>query len=319
MHTIFIADSFSKQGIKMLKEFGFNVIYKPGLALNEKIEEVRNADGLVVRSATKVTADMFTAAKKLRLVGRAGAGVDNIDLEAANRHGVTVMNTPGQNTLAAAEHAFALMISLCRNIPRADARLRNNTWDKKGLMGTELNGKTLGLIGLGRIGREVARRAKAFNMEILGFDPYFDANEAMQEGINKCDLNDIWTNSDIISLHAPFTPDTKHILSKETLAKCKDGVRVINCARGGLIEDQALANALESEKVSGAALDVFEEEPLPANHIFLTHPNVVLTPHLGASTFESQIKVASAIARQFNAFFNQNDAQFVVNKPVALV
>jgi D-3-phosphoglycerate dehydrogenase len=316
MKTVFIADKVADDCITILQNSGFNVINKPGLEVSEKLKIIADADALVVRSATNVNAEMFAAAPKLKVVGRAGTGVDNIDLDAANKHGVWVMNAPGQNTLAAAEHAFSLMMAMCRNIPAADARMRNGDWSKNGLMGVELNGKTLGLVGLGRIGREVAKRATAFNMRIIGFDPFLSTQEAGEWNIEKCELNDIWAQADIISLHAPMTPDTKHILNAKSLDACKDGVRIVNCARGGLINDDSLVTALESGKVAAAALDVFEVEPLPTDHPFLTNPNVIVTPHLGASTSESQVKVATAIAHQFDAFFNHNEIPFAVNKPV---
>ncbi|MBC8368671.1 MAG: hypothetical protein H8E25_01610 [Planctomycetes bacterium] len=316
MATVFIADKVADDCVAMLQQSGFNVINKPGLEVSEKLDILASADALIVRSATKVNAEMFAAAPNLKVVGRAGTGVDNIDLEAANASGVWVMNAPGQNTLAAAEHAFALMMTMCRNIPAADSRMRTGDWTKGGLMGTELDGKTLGLVGLGRIGREVAKRAAAFNMRVIGFDPFLSAQDAGQWDIEKCELSDVWAQADIISLHAPMTPETKHVLNAASFAQCKNGVRIVNCARGGLIDDNSLVDALETGKVAGAALDVFEVEPLPADHAFLTNQNVIVTPHLGASTFESQVKVATAIARQFDAFFNHDDIQCAVNEPV---
>ncbi|MBC8370514.1 MAG: hypothetical protein H8E25_10980 [Planctomycetes bacterium] len=317
MKTVFIADKVADDCVQMLQASGFNVINKPGLEVDEKLKIIATADALIVRSATKVNAEMFAAAPNLKVVGRAGTGVDDIDLNTANKHGVWVMNAPGQNTLAAAEHAFSLMMTMCRNIPAADARMRNGDWSKGGLMGVELDGKTLGLVGLGRIGREVAKRATAFNMRVIGFDPFLSTQEASEWNIEKCGLDSVWAQADIISLHAPMTPDTKHVLNADSFAACKDGVRIVNCARGGLIDDNSLVAALESGKVAAAALDVFEAEPLPTDHAFLTNPNVIVTPHLGASTFESQVKVATAIARQFDAFFNHDDIQFAVNQPVA--
>ncbi|MFT7516741.1 MAG: D-3-phosphoglycerate dehydrogenase [Myxococcota bacterium] len=314
MKKIFIADKVADDCVQMLQEFGFEVINKPGLEVAEKLSIIAEADGLIVRSATKVNAEMFAAAPNLKVVGRAGTGVDNIDLDTASEHGVWVMNAPGQNTLAAAEHAFALMMTMCRNIPAANARMRTGDWSKKGLMGVELDGKTLGLVGLGRIGREVAKRATAFNMRVIGADPFISADEAREWNIEKCELSDVWAQADIISLHAPMTAETKHVLNAASFAHCKDGVMIVNCARGGLIRDNDLVAALESGKVAAAALDVFEVEPLPAEHVFLTHPNVIVTPHLGASTVESQMKVATAIARQFAAFFNSGEIQFAVNK-----
>ncbi|MDP6962960.1 MAG: hydroxyacid dehydrogenase [Planctomycetota bacterium] len=316
MPTVFIADKVASDCVSMLTQTGFDVINKPGLEQAEKLQCIANADALIVRSATTVDKDMLNAAPNLKVIGRAGTGVDNIDLDAAAANGVWVMNAPGQNTLAAAEHSFALMMTMCRNIPAANARMCNGEWSKKGLMGCELDGKTLGLIGLGRIGREVAKRALAFNMTVIGSDPFLSSEGAAEWSIKKVELEEVFANADIISLHAPLTPETRHVLNGDSLQKCKDGVRIVNCARGGLIDDNALVAALQSGKVASAALDVFEVEPLPQDHPFLNSPQVIATPHLGASTAESQVKVATAIARQFDAFFNRGEIQFAVNEPV---
>ncbi|XP_035827882.1 D-3-phosphoglycerate dehydrogenase isoform X2 [Aplysia californica] len=255
-------------------------------------------DGLIVRSATKVTADVINAGTNLRIIGRAGTGVDNIDTEAATRKGVIVMNTPGGNTLSAAEHTCTLIIALTRNLGAASMSMKEGRWDRKKFMGSELYGKTLAIIGLGRIGKEVALRMQSFGMTTIGFDPIVSPAESAEFNTESLSLEEIWPRADFITVHTPLIPQTKHLLCDATFAKCKKGVKVVNCARGGVIEEAALLRALESGQCGGAGLDVFVEEP-PKDYTLAKHPNVIATPHLGASTIEAQTRVAEDIAQQF--------------------
>ncbi len=310
---IFLADAVSTECHRLLVEAGFEVIDRPGLPQAEQLQALAGCSGMVVRSATKVTAAMMDAAPELRVIGRAGSGVDNIDVAAATGRGILVMNTPGENTLSAAEHAFAMLLTLCRNIATADRRMSAGEWSKKGLMGVELVHKTIGVLGMGRIGQAVARRAKAFRMQVLAFDPFLPAEVAEQLGVEMLDLDEILPRADFLTLHAPLTERTRHLLDADALARCKRGVRVINCARGGLLDESALLQAIDAGQVAGAALDVFEQEPLPADHPLRDHPQVILTPHLGASTSEAQEKVAVVIAEQIAAYLNQGAVRNAVN------
>ena len=311
--NVYLADTVDDECESILNAAGFTVDNRPGLPADEAMKAIAAADAVVVRSSTTITDEMMSQAPKLKVIGRAGSGVDNIDVKAATSRGVLVMNAPGENTISAAEHTLAMMMALSRNIPAADAKLRSGGWEKKGLMGVELNGKTLGVIGLGRIGREVVVRAKGFNMRIFGYDPFLPPEVAQSMGIEMGEVDDILPQADFISLHAPLTKRTRHILDANAFLKCKPGVRIINCARGGLMDDEALVAALESGQVAGAALDVFELEPLPENHPLRTHSKVVLTPHLGASTDEAQENVAVRIAEQFDAFLNRGEVRNAVN------
>lgn len=310
---VFLSDQVSTECSRILSNAGLEVDDRPGMSDEDKLAALADAEGLVVRSATKVTEAMLAAAPKLRVIGRAGSGVDNIDVKAATARGVLVMNAPGENTLSAAEHAVAMMMALSRNIPAADARLRAGEWGKKGLMGVELYGKTCGVIGLGRIGREAASRLKGLGMRLLGFDPFLPPEVAESMGIELCDLDVLIPQADFITLHAPLTDRTRHVINADSLAQCKPGVRIVNCARGGLVDDEALLAALDSGRVAGAALDVFEQEPLPVDHPMRVHPNVVLTPHLGASTTEAQEKVAVRIAEQIAAYLTDGSVRNAVN------
>jgi D-3-phosphoglycerate dehydrogenase len=269
-----------------------------------------------VRSQTKVTADILTAGAQLRVVGRAGVGVDNVDVETATRRGIIVLNAPGGNTVSTAEHAFSLLLSVARNIPQADANVRSEHWDKKNFEGVELYNKTLGVIGMGRIGSELSRRAIAFGMRIVAYDPYLSATRARSLQVELVDdIDDLLTSADFISLHTPLTAETHHLLDFARLQKTKRGVRIINCARGGLIDEEALAKALEDRHVAGAALDVFETEPLPIDSPLRTAPNVILTPHLGASTSEAQESVGIEIAQSIRAALLEGTIRNAVNMP----
>jgi D-3-phosphoglycerate dehydrogenase / 2-oxoglutarate reductase len=314
---ILIADSISQRGIDELgREGALDITIKPGLSERDLIEIVPEFSAMVVRSQTKVTADVLNAGGKLRVVGRAGVGVDNVDVEAATRRGVLVLNAPGGNTVSTAEHAFSLLLSVARKIPQADATLRAGKWDRKNLEGVELYNKTLGVIGMGRIGSELSRRAIAFGMRVIAYDPYLSATRARSLQVELVDeLDDLLATSDFISLHTPLTPETRHILDAGRLQRTKRGVRIINCARGGLIDETALANALRDRHVAAAALDVFEIEPLPNDSPLRSAPNLVLTPHLGASTAEAQESVGIEIAQSIRAALLEGTIRNAVNMP----
>ncbi len=314
---VLIADSISQRGIDELsREGALDITIKPGLSETNLIEIIPEFSALVVRSQTKVTADVLKAGGKLRVVGRAGVGVDNVDVEAATRRGIVVLNAPGGNTISTAEHAFSLLLCVARKIPQADAAVRGGKWDRKNLEGVELYNKTLGVIGVGRIGSELARRAIAFGMRVVAYDPYLSATRARALQVELVDeLDDLLAEADFISLHTPLTPETRHLLDVARLRKTKRGVRIINCARGGLIDETALANALQDRHVAGAALDVFESEPLPNDSELRSAPNLILTPHLGASTAEAQESVGIEIAQSIRAALLEGTIRNAVNMP----
>jgi len=297
-YKVFVSDPLAEEGLSILKaEKSFDVVAKPKLPLDELKAEVKDAHGLIVRSGTKVTKEIIDAAKKLKVIGRAGVGVDNVDIEAASRRGIIVMNSPGGNTISTAEQTMSLILSVSRNTAQANASLRGGKWDKKKFKGVELFGKTLGIVGLGRIGTAVARRCLAFGMKVVASDVFLTPEKAEALGIELVSLKDLLKRSDYITVHVPLTKETKHIISDKAFSAMKKGVRIINCARGGIIDEKALAKALESGKVAGAALDVFEKEPAADNPL-VKFDNVISTPHLGASTEEAQLKVAVDIAKQ---------------------
>src|SRR5438270_13238384 len=314
---ILIADSISQRGIdEMTRDGALDVSTRTGLSESELIGIIPEFSGVVVRSQTKITAAIVNAGARLRVIGRAGVGVDNVDVEAATRRGVIVMNAPGGNTISTAEHAFSLLLCVARKIPQADALLRGGKWDRKNLEGVELSNKTLGVIGMGRIGSELSRRAIAFGMRAVADGPYLSATRARSLQVELVDeLDDLLTNADFISLHTPLTAATRHILDAARLSKTKHGVRIINCARGGLIDEAALAQALRDGQVAGAALDVFEVEPLPPDSPLRDAPNVVLTPHLGASTAEAQESVGIEIAQSIRAVLLEGTIRNAVNMP----
>ncbi len=293
---VLISDSLSKEAVDILeKEKDFVVEINTKLTPEELKSVIKDYDALLVRSATKVTKDIIGAADKLKIIGRAGVGLDNVDVEAASKKGVIVVNTPGGNTISTAEHTFSMMLALSRNIPQADLSTKKGEWERKKFMGVELYGKALGIMGLGRIGTEVAKRALTFGMKVFAYDPYLSAEKAKDLGIELVDLATIFKQSDYITVHTPLTDDTKHIISDKEFGLMKKGVRIINCARGGIVDEEALVKAIESGKVAGAALDVYEEEP-PKGSKLLKLDKVVLTPHLGASTEEAQVNVAIDVA-----------------------
>ena len=314
---VLISDPISERGVDELsRDRALEVTVKTGLSERELVALIPSFSALVVRSQTKITAAILNAGVKLRVVGRAGVGVDNVDVETATRRGIVVLNAPGGNTLSTAEHAFSLLLCLARKISQADASVRIKSWDKKNFEGVEVYNKTLGVIGMGRIGSELSRRAIAFGMRVVAYDPYLSATRARSLQVELVDeLDDLLTHADFISLHTPLTAATRHILDAARLSKTKHGVRIINCARGGLIDEAALAQALRDGQVAGAALDVFEVEPLPPDSPLRDAPNVVLTPHLGASTAEAQESVGIEIAQSIRAVLLEGTIRNAVNMP----
>jgi D-3-phosphoglycerate dehydrogenase len=314
---VLVADPVSERGVAELQEGDLlDVTVKTGLKEDELLQIIAEFDGLVVRSQTKVNARVIEAAKRLKVVGRAGVGVDNVDVDAATKRGVVVMNTPGGNTISTAEHAFSLLMAISRNIAQADASMKAGRWDRKNFEGVELYGKTLAILGMGRIGTEIARRAIAFGMSVHAYDPYLSASRARAMQVELVErLEDILPYADYITMHMPLTDETRNMLNAERLAKTKKGVRIINCARGGLIEEKALYEALKSKQVAAAALDVFEVEPPPADSPLRTAPNLVLTPHLGASTVEAQENVGIEVAQQIRAMLLSGEVRNAVNMP----
>lgn len=298
LSKVLISDNVSPRCAEILQKNGITVDTKTKLTKEDLINEIPNYDALIVRSATKVTADVIDAAKNLKIIGRAGTGVDNIDVNAASRKGVIVMNTPGGNTMSAAEHTCSMICCMSRNIPQAHMSMREGRWDRKLFMGQELYGKTLGIVGLGRIGKEVALRMQSFGMTTIGFDPIIPASVSAEFGVEWMKLEDLWPKVDYVTVHTPLIPQTRGLLNDKSFAQCKKGVRVVNVARGGIIDEAALVRALESGQCGGAALDVYEEEP-PTNQSLIQHPKLIATPHLGASTDEAQVRVAVEIAEQF--------------------
>jgi D-3-phosphoglycerate dehydrogenase / 2-oxoglutarate reductase len=296
MIKILITDPMTKEGLKVLEsEKELKVDVKTKLTPAELKEIIRGYDALIVRSATKVTKDVIEAADKLRVIGRAGVGLDNVDVEAASKKGVIVLNAPAGNTISTAEHAISLMLSLSRNIAQADRSIKNGEWDRKRFMGVELYGKTMGIVGMGRIGTEVAKRALSFQMKVVAYDPFLPADKAKQIGVELSDLENLLKTADYITIHTPLTEETRHMISDEQFKIMKTGVRIINCARGGIIDEEALKRALELGKVAGCALDVFESEP-PKDFTLAKMDKVVATPHVGASTEEAQVSVSIDIA-----------------------
>jgi D-3-phosphoglycerate dehydrogenase len=315
---IVVCDPISPKGIALLQQRPeFQVIVLPKrLSEAELLPIVADAVALVVRSETKVTRKIIEAAPKLRVVGRAGVGVDNVDIEAATQHGSVVMNTPGGNTVTTAELSFAMLLSLARKVPQAHATMVAGKWDRKLFQGAELAGKTLGILGMGRIGTEVAKRAIAFGMRVVAYDPYLTEDRAKAIGAEfAASVDEIYLSADFITVHMPVTPETKNMLNATAFAKMKPGVRIVNCARGEIISEQDLIAALESGKVAGAALDVFSVEPLPADHQFRKQPNLILTPHLGASTEEAQEKCGIEVAEVIAGYLLTGEVRNAVNLP----
>ena len=311
---IVVAEKISPQAVQLLKQEADWTVVTPDQLDGKLTAALADADALIVRSAVDVTADTLRGANKLRVIGRAGVGVDNIDLEAATKAGIAVMNTPGANAVAVAEHTLALMLALARHLSRADSTTRAGKWEKKSLQGSELRGKVLGIVGLGRIGLEVARRAKAFEMKIVAHDPFVAASVARQLEIQLAELDEVYSAADYLSLHVGLTPQTTGMIDEKALAKMKAGVRIINCARGELINEAALAAAVSSKHVAGTALDVFTQEP-PKQSPLLALENVIATPHIAGSTHEAQDAVGVQIASQVREYLKRGVIQNAVNVP----
>src|SRR6185369_3387939 len=312
---IFVADEVSDTGLQPLRDAQFAVEKRVGLSPEALRQALKDCAGLVVRSETKVTSDLMDSATALRVVGRAGVGVDNIDVPAATERGIVVMNAPDGNTITTAEHTIALLIALARRIPQANTSLKSGRWERKTFIGVELQGKTLGVVGLGRIGRTVAARARAFGMKIIAFDPFIAPEQARDSDIELAQLDQVFAVADFITIHTPLTAETRGVIGSEAFARMKRGVRIVNCARGGLIDEAALFDAIKSGIVAGAALDVFVDEPPAADHPLLQLDEVIATPHLGASTTEAQEGVAFTVAEQMRDYLLSGALRGAVNVP----
>jgi len=313
---ILVTDPLAPEGLEVFKNAeGFEVDVKLGLKPDELKKICPAYDGWVIRSGTKITADLIEAAKNLKVIGRAGVGYENIDADTATKKGIVVMNTPGGNNVTTGEHTIALMMALARHIPQAVASLKGGKWDRNKFVGVEMCNKTIGVIGLGNVGRIVAERAAALRMKVIGFDPFIAAENIARMGVQPGTLDDIFTRSDFITVHVPLTPDTQGLINKAAFAKMKRGVRIINCARGGIVDEADLAEAIKHGKVAGAALDVYVDEPPPPQHPLLNLDQVITTPHLGASTDEAQLNVAIAVAEQMVDFLAKGVVRYAVNVP----
>jgi D-3-phosphoglycerate dehydrogenase len=312
---IFVSDDVSDSGLEPLHTDSFAVEKRTGLSVEELSRALHDVQGLIVRSETKVTSELMDAAGNLRVIGRAGVGVDNIDVPAATARGIIVMNAPDGNTITTAEHTIALLVALARNVPQANSSVKAAKWERKKFVGAELSGKTLGVIGLGRIGRAVAQRAAALGMKIVAHDPFIAIEQTGDVEIEIISLVDVLARADFLTIHTPLTTETRGLINAAAFAKMKSGARVINCARGGLIDEAALHDAITSGKISGAALDVFEQEPPPADHPLLQLDQVIVTPHLGASTAEAQEAVAFTVAEQMRDYLLSGALRGAVNMP----
>ncbi|MBN9060675.1 MAG: phosphoglycerate dehydrogenase, partial [Rhizobiales bacterium] len=313
---VLISDKLSKTAVQIFKDRGVEVDYLPDLGKDKEklLEIIGNYDGLAIRSNTKVTEKVIAAAKNLRVIGRAGIGVDNVDIPAATAKGIIVMNTPFGNSITTAEHAIAMIFATARQIPEANASTQAGKWEKNRFMGVEVTGKTLGIIGCGNIGSIVAERGVGLKMRVIAFDPFLSPERAVDLGVEKVELDELFRRADFITLHTPLIDKTRGIIDAKAIAQMKDGVRIINCARGGLVVEKDLAEALKSGKVAGAGFDVFEEEPATENVLFGL-PNVVATPHLGASTTEAQENVALQVAEQMSDYLTKGAVSNALNMP----
>lgn len=316
MPKVLVSDKTAPQGIEILEQTpGLDVTYEPGIDPGKLAECIGEFDGLVIRSGTKVTAEVIAQADKLRVVGRAGIGVDNVDLAAATQRGIVVMNTPEGNNVTTAEHALSLLLSLARHIPQATASMKAGKWEKSQFQGMELYNRTLGVFGLGNIGRIVVNRAQGLGMQVVACDPHISSEAAARADVELVDKEELLRRADAISIHVPRTKDTTGLLDAEAFSRCKPGVLVVNAARGGIVDEAALLEALDSGQVGGAGLDVFVDEPTPAGHPLVGHPKVICTPHLGASTGQAQLNVSTAIARQVAEFLTSGVVRNAVNVP----
>ena len=319
MDRVLIADKLAPEGMAVLDQAvrlgQLQVDERVGLTPAELSAAIGEYEGLIIRSSTTVTREVLAAAQRLRVIGRAGIGVDNIDVEAATRRGIAVLNTPGGNNVTTAEHAISLLLAVARAIPQATASMKAGKWEKSKLIGSEICGKVLGIIGMGNIGRLVAERAQGLKMKVIAHDPFLTEQKAQQMGVDLVPLDALLQRADFVSIHTPLLPETRHLIDAAALAKMKPTARLINCARGGIVDERALADALRSKRLAGAALDVFETEPPPADHPLLQLDNVVCTPHLGAATAEAQVAVSVAIAEQIVQFLVHDVIQSAVNMP----
>jgi D-3-phosphoglycerate dehydrogenase len=313
---ILVTDTLAPEGLAVFENAGgFEVDVKIGLKPEELKKICANYDGWVIRSGTRITADLIEAATNLKVIGRAGVGFENIDADAATKKGIVVMNTPGGNNVTTGEHTLALMMALARHVPQAAASLKSGRWERNKFVGVELCNKTVGVIGLGNVGRIVAERAGGLRMKVLGYDPFITPENIAKMGVEPASLEDIFSKSDFITVHVPLTPDTQGLISREAFAKMKHGVRIINCARGGIVDEKDLAEAIKDGKVAGAALDVFSDEPPGTDHPLLKLDQIIATPHLGASTDEAQLNVAVAVAEQMVDFLSKGVVRYAVNVP----
>ena len=314
-YRVLVTDKLAEEGLELLRaEPNLEIVVNTKLDPAGLREALKEADGIVIRSGTQLTAEVLKDQPRLKVIVRAGVGVDNIDVPAATRQGVVVMNTPGGNTVSTAEHTMALMLALSRNVAKANDSLKAGRWDRNKFTGTQLGGKTLGIVGLGRVGLAVAKRAQGFDMKVIGFDPFLSSERAAEYGIESVSpLDDLWGRCDYITLHTPLSAETRNLIGANELAKMKPNVRIINCARGGLIDEAALATALNEGRIAGAAVDAFDPEPPPADNPLVGHAQVLVTPHLGASTEEAQISVAVEAARLLADYFQSGQIRFSVN------
>ncbi len=312
---VLVSDDLSAEGVEIMKKSGLEVDLKVGLKPDELARIIGGYDGLAIRSATVVDARLLDRATRLKVVGRAGVGVDNVDTDAATRRGVVVMNTPGGSSTTVAELTLAHMLALARHVAQATASVKSGKWEKRRFQGRELAGKTLGVVGIGNIGSIVVQRCLAMRMRVIAYDPFISAEAAAKLGVAQVTLDELWRDADVISLHVPLTEQTRNLVDAATLARMKRGALLVNCARGGLIDERALADALASGQLAGAALDVFEREPPPPDHPLLKLDNFICTPHIGASTEEAQAAVAAAIAEQLAAYLTRGEVRNAVNLP----
>ncbi len=312
---ILVSDSLSKQGVEILEKAGFVVDVKTKLPKEDLLREIKDYEGLIVRSGTKVTSELIAAADKLKVIGRAGSGLDNVDTLAATRRGIVVMNTPGGNTVTTAEHTMAMICAMTRRIPQATVSMKSGKWEKERFMGVELYNKTLGVVGIGQIGSYLAKLAQGFSMSVIAYDPYLAPERAKDMGVEVVELDELFRRADLISVHTPLTPETRSLINAGTIAKMKPGVMIVNCARGGIVNEIDLCEALKTKRVAAAAFDVFEEEPIKADNPLLALDNFICTPHIGASTGEAQENVAIAIAEQIVDYFAKGIARGAVNIP----
>ncbi len=312
---VLVSDKLSEDGIQVFEKAGFVVDHLPEITQDEIRETINQYSAWVIRSRSRATADIIEKADNLRVIGRAGVGVDNVDTEAATRKGIIVMNTPGGNTTSTAEHTIAMMISLARKIPAADASMKAGKWDKKAFMGVELNGKTLGVFGLGRIGQEVTKRLRAFNMHVIGYDPFISSDRMRQIGVESGTVDEICEKADFLTVHTPMSPETKNMIGHDQFKLMKKTARIVNCARGGIINEEALLAALQEQRIAGAAFDVFLAEPLAEDSPFRSLDNMVITPHIAASTTEAQENVAIQVAEQIVDLLKGGAVRNALNVP----